>query len=327
MRMLRDVGIARSWHVMMWTNASGSTVAERLKLLRRHGLVSCTSVNANLRRDGHVVLTTTPVWCLSAGGYRHLEPVTVPGTGAVAKLGPFRPSGSLIDHGLAVTDALVWARAYGWHTVTERQVRSTEQVTKFQPRPPRYWTVPTSTRTFGDARTLTNRSATHTSDGALLYNDGRTTAELLLEVELASKPSAILARDIDSMMAAGRRQVWHIRQKPVRNRVIDEVLGQLVGVRGSWAAGIWTSTDQQIYIVGSLPGRASLGDIQTLDAGALIPPFAPPGVSGARRVDWSGEWRSRDTSKATAASQAARAERAALGPVTADDSGWWSDAA
>jgi hypothetical protein len=333
---LRDLGFARSYQVALWTGAAGSTTAKRISRLHSAGLVERHEPNAELRGARGVTMTGTVIWVATSAGLRHLAPVRVWGTGAEVTLGKARPSATRVTATLATNDVLLWYRSYAcWHIVTERQMHSAESHTPQRPSAGRYWTVTATQRQFDRQRLDLARlagKATHAPDGGLVLRGpgGSTRAEVALEVEVSAKPSADLAVAVASLRDAGRRQVWHITRPGVLTRMVDDVLGGLLGVIGTWERqDLWVAEDRSVFVQRAKLGPAAIGNIATADLTGVVPSWAPLGIPAERITGprWEG---ARDLSHVTAAAAATRElrkaaqARAAAGLASeAPDSGWW----
>src|SRR5690606_2912421 len=96
LRFLSRFGYARAWHVLAWTGAGAWTAEERLREMRKAGLVRVMDAAADLwdpklHRTRPVVI---PVWTPTARGARIAGPIAVPGTDRVVNPRPAPPSPS-----------------------------------------------------------------------------------------------------------------------------------------------------------------------------------------------------------------------------------------
>src|SRR5690606_20721085 len=135
---LARFGYARAWHAMAWTGAGAWTIEERLRELRKGGLVRVMDAAADLwdptvHRTRPVVI---PVWTPTARGSRIAGPSVVPGTDRVVNPRPAPPSPSAGVRILPAVDLAVWYRTFGFQVASPREVRSIELQTPFRPERP-----------------------------------------------------------------------------------------------------------------------------------------------------------------------------------------------
>lgn len=228
LRFVTRFGVTRAWHVAAWTGAGAWTVEERLRELRRAGLLSVMDAPADLwdATQGVTRPTLVPVWVPTARGARLAGPVTVPGTNRVVAPRTTRPSPPTAVQTIPMVDLAVWYRAFGYGVVAPRELRSTELRPAYRRDHPVEGTWATTATTLDGLLEGGGRHAVHLPTLGVIHPSGALWA---VELETAPRKVSTYRQIIGSTRAAGLGLVWHTASQTAGRRILRA--GTLAGLR------------------------------------------------------------------------------------------------